>query len=49
MRLRALRELAEQPVTIPLEHSTKENGDCPNWCKACAAEAKQCTLLEANE
>lgn len=23
----------------PLRHSTKENGDCPSWCKACAAEA----------
>jgi hypothetical protein len=26
------------PERPPLRHSTKENGDCPHWCKACAAE-----------
>lgn len=23
---------------VALRHSTKENGDCPHWCKACKAE-----------
>lgn len=26
------------PSGEPLRHATKENGDCPHWCKACAAE-----------
>lgn len=39
----------EQPVTATLKHSTKENGDCLSWCKACATEIKQRALLEANK
>lgn len=29
------------PVSEPLRHSTKDNGDCPHWCKACAAEERE--------
>lgn len=26
------------PAGVTPAHSTKENGDCPHWCKACAVE-----------
>jgi len=34
------RALGVEP-SEPLRHSTKENGDCPHWCRACAAEREQ--------
>jgi hypothetical protein len=37
----ALKKLRTSGVQAsePLRHATKDNGDCPHWCKACAAEA----------
>lgn len=38
----AIEALAAHPaagaVTEPVRHATKQNGDCPHWCKACAIE-----------
>lgn len=39
----------EHSITAMLKHSTKENKDCPSWCKTYAAEIKQRALLEANK
>jgi hypothetical protein len=39
---RAITRLAEQAAREVSEpkHATKESGDCPHWCPACAVEAK---------
>jgi hypothetical protein len=37
--IRRVLAAAGVQASEPLRHSTKENGDCPHWCKACAAEA----------
>jgi len=34
----AIWRAASEARAAPSPHSTKENGDCPHWCKACAKE-----------